>query len=50
MMNNKDQQYLKILKNRIKTWRDGDLIGFKIGRKHFTIIRNDYISKLKYKA
>ena len=49
-MFNKFNIAIKILKNRIKTWRDGDLIGFKIGRKHFTIIRNDYISKLKYKA
>ncbi len=40
---------IKLVKQGIKKWKDGDIIGFKIGKKHFTIIRNDYISKLKYK-
>ena len=40
---------VRYVKSKIDTWRDGDEVGFKIGRKHFTIIRNDKISGLKYK-
>ena len=32
---------MKILKNRIRTWNKGDTIGFGIGRKHFTIVRDE---------
>ena len=40
---------VRYVKSNIDTWKDGNTVGFKIGRKHFTIIRNDKISDLNYK-
>jgi len=38
----------KAIKQRMERWKKGESIGFKVGRKHFTIIRDDGLIVLKH--